>query len=195
MQSVGAVVTVARAVQAGRCRQGGAGRPVHASISSKSVRGMLHRYAKRGGCSSRQGGAARSMRAGRCGQGSAARGKYACSHVRLRGSRSPNTPKIAAKIDPESRPGPSLRHLKSGLGRSRGDLGPQRGPRGVLGASWGAPGRSPGRLGEIPKAPRGCSGAPQGRRWSAWATCSGSAGAKRAAQVCHHTRDLFETHL
>ena len=153
MQSVGAVVAVARAVQAGRCRHGGVGGPVHASISLQRVRGMLRRYAKRGGCSNRQGGAARSMRAGRCGQSSAARGKYACSHVRSRGSRSPNTPKIAAKIDPESRPGPSLGHLKSGLGRSRGDLRPQRGPQGVLGASWGAPGRSPGRPGRSQRRP------------------------------------------
>jgi len=45
MQSVGAVVAVARAVQAGRCRQGGAGRPVHASISLQSIPGMQRRCA------------------------------------------------------------------------------------------------------------------------------------------------------
>ena len=145
-----------------------------------------------------QGGAGRAVQAGRCMPAYRCRAFEACSvdaHVRLRGSRAPNTPKIATKIDPESRPGPSLRHLKSGLGCSRSDLGPQRGPRGVLGASWGAPGRSQGRPGELPKAPRSPSGAPEGRRWSAWATCSGSAGAKKAAQVCHRTRDLLETHL
>ena len=146
----------------------------------------------------RQGGAGRAVQAGRCMPAYRCRAFEACSvdaHVRLRGSRAPNTPKIATKIDPESRPGPSLGHLKSGLGRSRGDLGPQRGPRGVLGASWGAPGRSPGRPGEIQKAPRGRSGAFQARLWNAWATCLGSVGAQKAAQVCHRTRGLLETHL
>ena len=144
-----------------------------------------------------QGGAGRSVQAGRCMPAYRCRAFEACCVARmsLRGSRSPNTPKIAAKIDPESRPGPSLGHLKSGLGRSRGDLGPQRGPRGILGASWGASGRSPGRPGESPKAARSRSGAPQGHLWSAWATCLGSADAKKAAQVCHRTRDLLETHL
>ena len=129
---------------------------------------MLSRYAKRWSSSSScQSNAGRAVQASRCMPAYRCRAFEACSvdaHVRLRGSHAPNTPKIAAKIDPESRPGPSLGHLKSVLGRSRGDLGPQKGAtrrlRRVLGRSWAIPRAARGDPEDAPGPLRSASGTP-----------------------------------